>query len=365
MVIFVDEQIPLLANSLSSVAPVITFLGRELTREQLIQNNCEILFVRSTTKVDENLLNGTMVKFVGTATSGTDHIDLNYLQSNKIYFADARGTNANSVAEYVVFSILHWAFKNNVDLKDLPIGIIGFGNIGTLVAKYCHYLGMSIFINDPPLLESISTFTTNYFPNYVNHINIYDLLNHCQIITNHVPLTKLGKYPTWYLLNRKNLILLQERTLFIHTSRGFVVDEKGLLEVKKNKELTLAIDVWENEPLINTELVAECEICTPHVAGYSFDGKLRGTMKMLEEFEKFTHLKPNYDVVLSELKNYKPMEIKSFSSPQNIYNLLLTGRKILEDTLEFKKILDFKNIEDRKKYFDYLRKNYPKRRETL
>ncbi|MFN3781432.1 MAG: erythronate-4-phosphate dehydrogenase, partial [Candidatus Kapaibacteriota bacterium] len=126
MTIFVDEQIPLLANSLRDVATVYTFLGRELNRNQLIRNNCEILFVRSTTKVDNDLLDGTMVKFVGTATSGTDHIDVNYLQSKNIHFVDAKGSNANSVAEYVIFSILHWAIKNRIVLKNLPVGIIGF-----------------------------------------------------------------------------------------------------------------------------------------------------------------------------------------------------------------------------------------------
>ncbi len=365
MTIFVDEQIPLLANSLKGVASVTTFLGRELTRNRLIQNNCDILFVRSTTKVNENLLDGTRVKFVGTATSGIDHIDVNYLQSKNIYFADAKGSNANSVAEYVIFSILHWALKNRIVLKELPVGIIGFGNIGSLVAKYCHYLGMRVFINDPPLMENLCYKDNNSLPNYVDYLQINELLNYCKIITNHVPLTKLGKYPTWNLLNRENLIFLQDNTLFIHTSRGGVVVEKDLLEAKKSKNLTLVIDVWENEPNINTELVAECEICTPHVAGYSVEGKLRGTMKMLVEFEKFTNLKPNYADVMAELNYYKPIEIKSFSSPQNIYTQLSNNRKILEDTQEFKKIINLTEIEDRKKYFDYLRKHYPKRRETL
>lgn len=365
MVIFVDEQIPLLANSLAFVGEVHTFNGRTLTRKQLLDTNCEVLFVRSTTKVNRELLEGTNVKFVGTATSGTDHIDTDFLNANSIFFADAKGSNANSVAEYVIFSILHWAKINNLETEHLSIGIIGFGNIGKLVAKYSNLLGMKVLVNDPPLYDESVTKNTNSFPDYVNYLELEDLLSQSTIVTNHVPLTQSGKYPTYLMLNKAKLHLVKEKSLFIHTSRGGVVVEKDLLQAKNEKNLTLVVDVWQNEPNINIELVENCLICTPHVAGYSFEGKLRGTLKMLQEFEKFSKLHPDYSLIEKEMANYNPLPIEYFKNPEFIYNQICESRKILEDTEQFKSIVSISNPFERANYFDWLRKNYPKRREIL
>jgi len=365
MVIFVDEQIPLLYDSLAQIGEVVQFSGRSLTKEMLSNFNCEILFVRSTTKVNKDLLEGTKVKFVGTATSGIDHIDVEYLNERCIYFADASGSNSNSVAEYVIFSILHWAKDHNFDLRGMPIGIIGFGNIGKLVGKYANLLGMEVIINDPPLLEKIEKGFHESFPDYVKYANLNELLLSSRVVTNHVPLEKQGKYPTYKLLDSNNLELLGQNTLFIHTSRGGVVVERDLITIKRMKELTLAIDVWENEPHINVELAKECEIATPHIAGYSYDGKLRGTLKMLEEFEKFTNIKPDYSLVISKLSEYKPLDAQFYQTNEYIYKKLLESRKLLEDTAVFKKIVEIRNESERARYFDELRKNYPRRREIL
>ncbi|ROL58218.1 4-phosphoerythronate dehydrogenase [Bacteroidetes/Chlorobi group bacterium Naka2016] len=365
MVIFVDEQIPFLAESLASVGEVHTFNGRSLTRKHLSESNCEFLFVRSTTKVNQNLLDGTKVIFVGTATSGIDHIDTDYLKSKNIHFVEAKGSNANSVAEYVVFSILHWSKINQIDFKSQTIGIIGFGNIGKLVAKYSSLLGLKILINDPPLLEESYKKNINPFPNYVKYCELDDLLRNSTIVTNHTPLTMTDKYPTYRLLDEEKLQLIEPYSLFIHTSRGSVVVEKDLLDLQPEKKFSLVIDVWENEPNINTELVKECMICTPHVAGYSYDGKLRGTLKMLSEFEKFTNIKPNYSLIEKEISKYQPLSSEYFNNPDYIYEKLQQNRCLLEDTEQFKTIFSISNPTERAKFFDSLRKNYPKRRETL
>lgn len=364
MNIFVEEQIPYLAESLSGSGNVYTFSGRELTALDLIENLCEVLFVRSTTKVDKNLLEGTQVKFVGSATSGIDHIDLEYLKSKGIEFAYAPGSNANSVAEYVIFGILSWAFTYCKDLSNLKIGIIGFGNIGSLVGKYANYFGWQVFINDPPLLEKINAGNEKPFPNFVTHCYLNELLEVSMVITNHVPLTFEGEYKTYNLLNESNLVKINKGGLFIHTSRGGVVDEPSLIRLAETKKVTLIIDVWKNELDINLDLLTKSFIATPHIAGYSFDGKIRGTRAMIESFEKFTSFKPNYSIIHKFLSEYSPLSREDFRDPEKIYQILTNTRRIHEDSQDFRKILNLRQRE-KKIFFDKLRKNYSIRREVL
>lgn len=364
MNIFVEEQISYLAESLSGSGNVYTFSGRKLTARDLIENLCEALFVRSTTKVDRNLLEGTQVKFVGSATSGIDHIDLEYLKSKGIEFAYAPGSNANSVAEYVIFGILSWAFTFGKNLSNLKIGIIGFGNIGSLVGKYANYFGWQVFINDPPLLEKINAGDEKPFPNFVTHCDLNELLEVSMVITNHIPLTFEGEHKTYNLFNESNLVKINEGALFIHTSRGGVVDEPSLVRLAETKKVTLIIDVWKNEPDINLDLLSKSFIATPHIAGYSFDGKIHGTRAMLESFEKFTSIKPNYSIVNKFLSEYSPLSKEYFRGPGKIYQILTNSRRIHKDSKDFRKILNLQQRE-KKIFFDKLRKNYPIRREVL
>lgn len=364
MVVFVEEQIPFLAEALGMLSEVRKFSGRKLTRKDLIANNCEILFVRSTTKVDSNLLEGTKVRFVGTATSGIEHIDVAYLRSEGIALSDAKGSNANSVAEYVIFSILLWLSNSEFNLKGKTIGVIGYGNIGKLVAKYSNLLGLRVLVNDPPLLEKIQNGEEPPFPNFITYVELDALIEASDIITNHTPLTYGGKYPTAYLLNRQNLARASRNSLFIHTSRGGVVEEKAMLSIAQSHSITLVVDVWENEPEVNCNLVPLCLIATPHVAGYSFDGKLRGSLAMLKSFESFTGLTPNCSKIEKEIQQYQPLSEDFFEHPEKLFTMLLESRKILEDSASFKKICELPPNE-RNTYFDSLRKNYPLRREIL
>ncbi len=305
MTIFIDENIPYLSQALKSIANVITFNFKELTNEWLIKSKCQFLFTRSTIKVNSDLLDGTQVKFVGTSTIGTDHIDLDYLQKRKIHFCSAPGSNANSVAEYVVFAVLHWLIKNNYSPEDKTIGIVGFGNIGKLVQKHVEEIfpEMKILINDPPLKDN------NFiFPKNVEYCELDELIKRSDIVTNHVPKEKNGKYPTINLFNENNLKLLKNKSLFIHSSRGGVVEETAILNEKRKKEIMLITDVWANEPFINRELLMRSEIATPHVAGHSWNGKIRGSIMMLMQFEEFTGLK----VDLSEMKEYIRNSEKDF-----------------------------------------------------
>ena len=357
--ILVDENIPLLPGMLEGCGNLITFSGRGLTKDDILEYNGEFLVVRSTTKVNRELLEGTKIKFVGTATSGTDHVDLDYLGKRNIKFADAPGSNANSVAEYVVFSIAKWALENEIDLAEKTIGIIGYGNIGKIVAEYARRMGIEVLVNDPPLLDEMFK-----FPTYAKYMDLNDICAVSDIITNHVPLTKKGKHPTFHLFSEKQIELINNGALLIHASRGFVVQEEPLLKRLENGDITAAIDVWENEPLVNAELANLTQLATPHVAGYSRDGKLRGTLRMARAFEEASGLKPDYSILEKEMASYHPLPPEEFSDTAKLHDLLKESRKLEEDTRRFRESLQ-NPPEIRKEEFDRLRKEYPKRRELL
>ena len=358
-IIFIDENIPYLQEALNQCGTVIKYKGRNLTNTDLILGNCSVLFVRSTVKVNEALLTETNIKFVGTATSGYDNIDINYLKEHNIDFAYAPGSNANSVAEYVVFSMLKWANINNTSLKDKIIGIIGFGNIGKIVAKYASNFNMKVLINDPPLKK-----TGNVFPAEYEYTEIADIFSNSDIVTNHVPLTNAGEFPTENLISRKLLSLLKNHTLFIHVSRGGVVDEETLTSKLHKKMLFVSIDVWENEPLFNVNLAKSSILATPHIAGYSREGKLRGSFMMANAINLNKGKRPSFDIINNKLSTYVPLDIGYYSDENYIFNLLQNTRKLDDDSEAFLELCNLP-LEKRSLAFDKLRKNYPVRREIL
>ena len=359
MSIFIDENIPYLRDCLKDCGEVHSFSGRLLKNEDLLKDNCEYLIVRSTTKVNEPLLNGTTVKFVGTATSGIDHIDINYLHSKGIDFAAAPGSNANSVAEYVLYSILYWSFNYEFDLKETTIGIIGYGNIGKIVAKYADYMGFTVLLNDPPLMKAGFK-----FPDYCKYVELDELCGSSQIITNHVPLTKEHEFPTFSLLDVSKILSIPVNALLIHASRGYVVDEKAVMERLDDKSLYAAIDVWENEPYINTELAKKTILSTPHIAGYSRDGKLRGVRCMAEAFRKASGKSPDMKELDRMMSSYSPLDAAEFLNFDNIFELLSENRRLHEDHDRLIRTLNL-NEKGRGGAFDRLRKEYPVRRESL
>lgn len=387
MVAFVDDNNPYIAEVLGKlpiISKVVIYKGRELSNQDLISNNCELLFARSTTLINKNLLNGTKVHYVATVTSGIDHIDTNYLYENDIYFASALGSNSNGVAEFVLFSVFDWLISQNLDItnlshyKKLKIGIIGFGNVGKKVAFYLHKLGSEIYVNDPKLKED------NYnFPNYATYCDFDEILNYCDIISNHVPLTNEdeSKYPTFNLFNKNNLDLLKQNTCFIHSSRGGVVNEDFILDISKNKNINLYFDVWNNEPSINPNLKNVCKIATPHIAGHTVNSKLNGVKMIMRNFDRYLEqnefINPyqtkSNDILLSLISKsfiydgnkitpeFNFTELNFESQFKNniifeIYNSLKINRKFEEKTEIVKQNseLDVYTNKD----FDDLRKNY-------
>jgi erythronate-4-phosphate dehydrogenase len=359
--IFCDENIPNLAEAIvDKDGEIVSFYGRGLVNRDLVDNECVALFVRSTTKVNEELLDNTKVEFVATATSGADHIDEEYLRSKHIEFSSALGANSNSVAEYVIYGILKHCISENINLSGLTIGIVGFGNVGSKVAYYAHKLGLNVLVNDPPLQKAGFV-----FPNYCRYLELNDLLAASDILTNHTPLTNKGEYATVNLIDDEQFTLLKPTVLLIHCSRGGVINESALSDfLKANSAANLIIDVFVEEPRINKYLSERAIISTPHIAGYSKNGKIEGVKAVVAAYEKFTETKQNWDA-------FSEYEINSKSDFDGDYRDVLAllaninaHRKIEDDSIEFKKIINLV-IDKQKTAFDYLRKNYPTRYEYL
>jgi erythronate-4-phosphate dehydrogenase len=352
--ILADENIPFVKEAFQEIGEVTTISGRDITPETL--KGIEILLVRSITKVNEALLKGSKVKFVGSSTIGTDHIDHKYLKKRKIAFASAPGANSESVAQYVAAGLMVWADYNGVKLADKSIGIVGIGNVGAKVERISRALDMKVLLNDPPLQEK--TGDKKYLP--INELFKAD------IITFHVPLTKAGDHPTSHMINRSFLKQMNPDAILINTSRGAVAKDEELLEGLNKGYISQAIvDVWENEPDINVGLMEDVFIGTPHIAGYTLDGKILGVQMIYDAVCKHYKIKPAWDSKKTlpappfpklELKNRRHDDVTTIrAAVRAIYN-------IRHDDMEMCKLTNLSE-EERPVYFDKLRKDYPVRRE--
>jgi erythronate-4-phosphate dehydrogenase len=268
----VDTNIPQATDAFASLGEVTLAEGRALRREHLAR--ADVLLVRSITRVTRELLAGTPVRFVGTATIGTDHVDTEYLRDAGIGFASAAGCNANSVAEYVVAALLEISALDGGSLAGRTLGVVGCGNIGSRVVALAGALGMRVLVNDPPRqrAQQAGDWTA-----------LELLLAEADIVTLHVPLNIEGTDRTVGLLDAANLSRMKPSAWLINTSRGAVVPDAALRAALETGELAGAIlDVWESEPAVDPALSRLVEIGTPHIAGYSIDGKLNGTRMMLD-----------------------------------------------------------------------------------
>ncbi len=346
---FIDCNIPYLADALAPISDVHEFEGRSITQSDL--RNCTALFVRSITKVNAQLLKNTPVEFVATATSGSDHIDENYLKSRGITFSSAIGSNSNSVAEYVVFSILYWAKQRNFTLSGKFLGIVGYGNIGRKVAHYAkNLLQMEVIVNDPPLNDVGFVFEPQ-----AHFVQLNELCSRADIITNHVPLHD-GLHPTFHLFDEKRIALMKNDCLFIHASRGDIVEENALLRRLQHQNIDAVLDVFSNEPYINSELVAYCLLATPHIAGYSFDAKLNGARIVADAFCKHAKL---------SIFAFPKIEAEIVAdSSIGLLTALMASRRLNDDSIIFKSAMRLPKVE-RAALFDAMRSNYPTRREVL
>ena len=354
MKIVADENIPFVVECFSSIGEVVVVPGREMTPD--VVTDADVLLVRSITPVSKNLLKKSSVRFVGTATIGVDHIDIEYLSQKNIGFASAPGSNANSAAEYVIAGLLEIGHRLSISVEGKSVGIIGVGNVGGRVAKKAEALGMNVYRNDPPLQRQ--TDDAKYLP-------IEELFD-CDFITLHTPLTSEGIDRTFHLADEGFFKSLKAGCIFFNAARGGVVDSNALKKAIQTGRLkAVVLDVWEDEPNIDTELLKLVDIGTPHIAGYSLDGKIAGMIMIYKAACEYFSLEAKFDTAdfLPEATVPRLEIFQDSGSEQEV--LLSTVSKIYDigvDDSKLRRVLE-ETPEKRSDYFDGLRKNYGVRRE--
>ncbi len=265
MKIVADENIAYAAHFFAPLGELVLLPGRAIRRSDV--QDADILLVRSVTSVNSELLEGTAVRFVGSCTIGTDHIDTAWLAENDIHFAYAPGCNAQAVVEYVWSALL----SLEVDFSVSKIGVVGCGNVGGRLLRYLQKRGADAVGCDPFL-----------FDKDLPLVNFAQILE-CDVICLHTPLTKTGAYPTFHLFDEATIRQLKPDTVLLNAGRGAVIDNAALLQrMEHHNDLRVVLDVWENEPAIDGDLLVHVAIGTPHIAGYSAEGKLRGTEMVYE-----------------------------------------------------------------------------------
>ncbi len=354
MKIVADANIPFVQECFSSIGEVAIVSGRDM--KPAVVADADTLLVRSITRVDEGLLAGSSIRFVGTATIGFDHVDLDYLHAHHIGFASAPGSNANSAAEYIIAALLDVGRRHKIQLEGRSIGVIGVGNVGGRVAQKCDALGMRVLRNDPPLQRQTGS------PIYVPIEALYD----CDFITFHTPLTREGVDKTFHLADEPFFGHLKEDVVLLNASRGAVVDSVALKAAIDDERLgPVVLDVWENEPNIDVELLDQVDLASPHIAGYSFDGKIAGLIMIYRAVCEFFGLDPKH-----EAADFLPIpevpeidlgttdgddEAALADAVQRVYSIQRDDENTRRIALE--------PPETRGAFFDALRKNYPVRRE--
>jgi len=350
MNLIIDANIAQAEQAFSHLGNTRLVDGRTLINKDV--KDADILVVRSITNVNEELLKNSKIKFVGTATIGKDHIDLDYLKNQNIQFADAKGCNVDSVAEYVFIALFKIAFDKNIFLNEKTLGVVGVGSIGSRVFKLAQVLGLNVLKNDPPLeRKGIGQ----------NYVSLDEVLT-ADIITFHVPMSFEGIDKTFHLLNQDNLKRIKKGAIIINTSRGAVIDNAALLNESINKDFELVLDVWENEPSINTELLSNTKVATPHIAGYSFEGKVIGTKIIYDALCNFLNIRPTWRPDLRMIQNKEMKLAGGKTDEEKLYKLFSSIYNIEKDDTSLREILKYKPNEQAG-YFDRLRKNYPVRRE--
>lgn len=344
--ILADENLEYYQHFFADIATIDSKAGRKITAQDVADK--EILLVRSVTKVNAELLQHSPVKFVGSATIGTDHLDIDYLNQRNITWANASGCNAQAVAEYVIRAIYQLnpqCFEPN---HRLSLGIVGLGNVGTRLANLAQALGWQVKGYDP--------FTQHQ---HIQQVDFHDILQ-CDVISIHVPLTKTGDYPTYYLFDEQTFKNMSQHSILINSARGGVIKEQALLADIARTGRKVVLDVFEHEPNINQEIINAVSIVTPHIAGYSLEGKARGTAmiyqalcqhlgkqaeKSMYELLPECDAKLNTELSLAEnLKQHLNDIYPIMRDNQNLRNCLKDGQICADD-------------------FDALRKHYPLRRE--
>ncbi len=344
-----DNKIPFLKGALEGVASVVYLPGADIRREDLL--DADALITRTRTRCDRHMLEGTKVRFIASATIGYDHIDTEYCAKEGIAWTNAPGCNAASVRQYLVSTLLYLASEKGLKLKGLTMGVIGVGNVGSRVAKAAEALGIKVLLNDPPRARKEGD---------KEFVSLDEILTRSDIITLHVPLNRGGEDNTFHMVDEEFIRKAKKGVILVNSSRGPVVSEPDLVEgIKSGRISDAVLDVYEGEPHINPELHELLSLATPHIAGYSLDGKANGTGMAVSAVSKYFGL---------GLDEWKPEDITAPEQDQ------LLGDAASGDMYEilwelFRQCYDVSaddnRLREHPENFESLRGNYPLRREPL
>ena len=347
MKFIIDNQIPYIKGALEPYAEVLYLPGNLTTRD--VVKDADALVTRTRTICDRRVLQGSKVKFIATATIGFDHIDTDYCKSAGIEWANAPGCNAESVNQYISSALLTYAKRKNLALKDMAIGIVGVGQVGSRVAKTCAIFGMNVLLNDPPRQrqEGPSQF-----------VSLQTIQEQADMISFHVPLNLEGVDRTHHLVDERFLQGLKKKALIINTCRGEVFDSSAVYKARRSGVVSgIIIDCWENEPELDLALLNLADLGSSHIAGYSKDGKANGTRMSVRAISRFFGL---------GIDEWQPVGVEPSLNPL----IELNGRKQSEDSLLAAAILstyaienDDKALRDKPHLFEQLRGDYAVRRE--
>ncbi len=347
MKIIADDKIPYLKGALESFAEVIYLPGNKTT--PAIVKDADALITRTRTVCNENLLKDSKVKFIATATIGYDHIDTEYCQKAGIEWTNAPGCNAESVNQYIVSALFSWSMRKRNDLAGKTIGVVGVGQVGSRVAKTCEILGMRVLLNDPPRerREGPEKF-----------VALKTIQEKADIISFHVPLNMDGIDKTFHMVNASFLQNLIKKPLIINSCRGEVFNTKDTINASKTEDISgIIIDCWENEPDLNHDLLNVVDYGTPHIAGYSKDGKANGTKMSVQAISRFFNL---------GIDNWEPEKIEL---PKNTI-IRIDGNQRRKKSILAEAILSTYDIENDDEalresphLFEKRRGDYPVRRE--
>jgi len=340
-----DENISGLEH-FEKIAAVSKISGRAISRENI--KHADALLVRSVSLINKQLLENTAIKFIASATSGIDHVDIDYLQKNNIQFAYAPGSNANSVVQYVFASLAFLSQKYDFDWRGLSFGIVGAGHVGGLLADYLDKLGINFSIYDP--------FLPTTHP-YSDRFATFNEVQQQDVISVHTPLTTKGAFPTHHLFDKQVIHSLSKNAILINSARGAVFDNRALHQEYESHSWKCVLDVWENEPDIFIPLLRDVDLGTSHIAGYSYEGKEQGSAKIYQAFVEFFGFENVQAYPLDN--NTRLLEVPASSSElEQINQVILAAYAIQDDYLQMLELANNPSVS-----FDALRKHYPLRRE--
>ncbi len=347
MKIVIDDKIPYIRGAFENIAEVLYLPGKQTTPE--VVKDADALVTRTRTICNEKLLAGSTVKFIATATVGFDHIDTEYCAAKGIQWENAPGCNSKSVVQYIASTLMVLAERKQISLKDLTMGVIGVGNVGSKIARLGNLLGMKVLLNDPPRerAEGSAAF-----------VSLKQIIEQSDIISLHVPLNMKGEDATFHLADELFFSTLNRKPILINSCRGEIVKTNAVKDaIKAGQIAAFVCDCWENEPNIDLELLALTELATPHIAGYSKDGKALGTQMSVQAMSKFFHL--GFD-------NWQPIGVELPKNPV----IEINGTRLNEHEIMAKAILATYDIRqddavfrNNTALFEQLRGDYPTRRE--